>query len=262
MHFTNPQALNQEAGIIDAIFFSPHLDDAVLSSGNQIATYVRAHKKVVVVTIFSQGNDKLTSISACTFLKQSGVNQASVLFRRRKKEDINALRALGVSYVLHLDYTDGLFRQSKQIGRVYPIYPSFSELFSGCISPKDHGVIRQISHTLTKIRRQFVRAHTHIYAPLGVGNHMDHIITHQTVSRAFPHAIYWEDVPYRSNSETLYSRLAFLGHSKPLHHKIIDTPCFQIKKRAISYYKSQLSGLYQNGLGDIDYIHEVLYAYI
>jgi len=69
---------------------------------------------------------------------------------------------------------------------------------------------------------------------------------------------FWEDVPYRNIPEWLFGRLAAV--STPLKRIAVEIPKESGRKeRAVRCYRSQLTGLVQNGLNRLDYIHEVLY---
>jgi len=253
MHSTKLQMLNQEAGVLDTIYFSPHLDDAVLSCGNQLAQKTFEGKRVAVITLFTRGSNYVHTSYINWFLRQSGEKLQETLFTKRRQEDIRALKTLGVPWYLHLDYIDALFRTS---------YPSLTTVFRGKVNSRDQCLCHAIIRFLRLIKRLHINADTFIYAPLGVGNHVDHIITHNLVTQVFHQhrLIYWEDVPYRSFSTQLYSRIAAIPCR--LKRTMRDAPKWlERKRRAIYCYRSQIPGLLQNGLSGIDYIHEAVYEH-
>ena len=89
-------------------FFSPHLDDAVLSCGS-VLSYLSGRTSVTVVTVFTKPSEKPYSFSARRFLKKCNVNDADELFKKRKREDIQVMKKLGISY-RHCEMIDGTWR--------------------------------------------------------------------------------------------------------------------------------------------------------
>lgn len=246
---------NQDS-VIDALFISPHLDDAALSAAHTICAYLRQRKRVMVVTIFTRGSME-TSPAIRTFLRQSRADTGNTLFRVRRAEDNKSLATLGVIMMKHLPFVDGLFRSDgKQL-----VYPTLQALFSGTIASRDSAIAQQIVQTIRSLQQDYTHTSTRVYTCLGVGNHVDHILVHNAVTNVFgKNTIYWEDVPYRSHPAKLFSRLA--GIHRPLKRISVDAAdLVGQKKRAVFCYRSQLPGLLRDGLGDIDYLHEGLYAY-
>lgn len=248
-------AASRRAHDVDAVFISPHLDDAVLSAAHTILHYVNRHKRVLVVTLFTRGSDA-TGADIRSFLEQCGGLSADALFRKRRIEDRRALAVLGVRQLQHAGMTDALFRTTRGL----PVYPSFVRLFSGRIPRTEHTTITRATRYLQRLKRSVVTPKTHVYTALGVGNHADHLITHHAVTHVFgKRTRYWEDVPYRATPVNVFRRLSVLPQ---LVMHGIDTPGpAERKKSAIGNYATQLTGLFQDGLGDIDYLHEVLYAH-
>ena len=124
----------------DALFFSPHLDDAVLSCGGLIGQLANQKKKVLVVTIFTAGQELAPmSQDATQFTRQSKAKNATTLFRTRKSEDRKALSLLDADF-LHLEYIDALWRTTQNS----QLYPSFEHIFSGKIDRHDLSMILKI----------------------------------------------------------------------------------------------------------------------
>lgn len=240
--------------IADALFISPHLDDAALSATHTIHSFVKKQMHAIVVTVFTQGSAHINS-DIQTYLKNSGGYDYHSLFQKRRTEDIKALKILGASNIMHLSFVDGLFRSTNDD----LIYPSFQKVFRGQISSQDTSTSVEILKQLHRLKIKHTNRKTHIYTCLGVGNHVDHILVHNAVTQVFgPQTTYWEDVPYRATPTKLFSRLARI--SMPLKHVPVDNlRASRIKQRALACYTSQFPGLLQGGLGDIDYLHEVLY---
>lgn len=87
---------------------SPHLDDAVLSLGQYLAT---GPGPVEVVTCFAgiPGPDVLTDYD-----RARGFTSSAQAMQARDVEDANALRLLGVDRIRHLDLLDGQYGEHSR----------------------------------------------------------------------------------------------------------------------------------------------------
>lgn len=168
------------------VFVSPHLDDAVLSCGGLIAKLSAEHK-VEVWTLFCGRPLWPRNSPLVRWLHGiSDARNASELLRRRKSEDRHALGIVGVSG-MHLPFLDCVYRLQTIFKPLYP---------SSCIGTphvKDSRLITAISATLSKL----LDAQDILFCPLGIGNHVDHIITRRAVETIGQKEIfYYQDVPY------------------------------------------------------------------
>lgn len=239
----------------DAIFLSPHFDDAVLSAGGKIIELIKRKKNVLIITFFTKGNDKITSQDARKFLQNSGVKCSSELFSKRKKEDAAAAQKIEAK-VLHLNFTDALFRNTSVSDHpsVTPIYPTFDDVFSGVISELDHPLQLEVITDLEQLKAVVSRGCV-VYAPLGVGKHVDHIICFEAARQVFgKRVIFWEDTPYRVDQMKLLSRISMLRKNgislgTPIL-SILESSTTDQKKDAVQAYKTQLPGLLSAGLSD------------
>ena len=249
----------------DAIFLSPHFDDAVLSAGGQIIQLKKRKKRSLIITFFSNGDDNITSSDAVRFLKNSGTEQSSTLFQKRQKEDILSGHTLQAD-ILHLNFTDALFRSKPATLHLHtPIYPSFDTLFSGTIADLDQKLKTEIVRELENLKKQ-VKSNTEIYAPLGVGKHVDHLLCFEAALQVFDkRVVFWEDVPYRNNYLNVLSRLSMLkqrnGRFVAKHSSILQSSTINLKKVAVQAYSSQLQGLLSAGLSDAQLQLERFYSY-
>lgn len=73
----------------EAIFVSPHLDDAILSCGGLIAKLTKEKKRILIVTVFTKGINTV-----------------------RIKDDMEVCKTLGADY-LHLGFVDEVKRRSR-----------------------------------------------------------------------------------------------------------------------------------------------------
>ena len=226
----------------DAIFISPHLDDAVLSAGNRIKTLTSAGKKVAVVTVFTAGSS-VQQQSAHAFLTQCGITDYQTLFRSRIHEDQLALQQHN-SDSIYFGLIDASFR---------PDHPTHKQVFKTKVTHADQTVIATITQKITQLVPTIAKQHCHIFAPLGVGNHIDHEIVYEACCQAWqptkPWSLsFWEDVPYRHQTGATNIRLAQLASRiNGLRAEIIYTRNAQAKNKAIRQYVSQLPGLTNGG---------------
>jgi LmbE family N-acetylglucosaminyl deacetylase len=163
----------------DIVVLSPHLDDAVLSLGALIGREVAAGKRVDVWSCFTAG-PPLDTIAP--------ERRVFGDYSTRRAEDERALAALGAGH-RWLDLLERIWREpplarTLHVFRTPPHEHEFSEL------PKLRAAVGELlDGTAT------------IYAPLGVGNHVDHVevvvavVRELLARRAFDRIRFYED-PY------------------------------------------------------------------
>jgi LmbE family N-acetylglucosaminyl deacetylase len=247
---------------VDALFVSPHLDDAALSAGGKIIQLVNQGKRVCVATVCTQGSDASLTADGAKFLRMCGKTSARSLFSTRKKEDQDALHVLGAEHV-HLGFFDGLYRTRTIRFQEKPIYPSFRSVFSGHLSRHDDTLMKYLIKTLKALKKTTVAETSAVFAPLGAGGHVDHILTREAVCSVFRNqTIFWEDVPYRWDALRVFrQRMILEARLGKLSHEIVDTSMYSEQKHhAVAQYQSQLSDLTEEGLGSIDFSYEVYYT--
>ncbi|MHA1447680.1 MAG: PIG-L deacetylase family protein, partial [Candidatus Heimdallarchaeaceae archaeon] len=139
------------------IFLSPHLDDAVASCGGTIAKLVYEREDVLVLTVYTRKPD-LKSIPK-KFHKYA-------IYDQRKKEDQKALDRLSADYKW-LDIEERAYRT--------PLIKKPTDVFKINLSEglKQFLNISEIQAELEKIFEKNPKSK--IYAPLGIGNHFDHV---------------------------------------------------------------------------------------
>jgi LmbE family N-acetylglucosaminyl deacetylase len=253
-------SIHNKAATYDAVFLSPHLDDAVLSAGLKIAALIQQKKSVLIVTFFTRG-DVPRSPDAHSFLEAGGYADCDALFLQRCREDAAAANILKCD-ILHLDFCDALYRSSNSNGSPVPLYSSFQKLFSGKMHPAD----RQLQGALTKVVQviygTFGHAKTTWYAPLGVGQHIDHLlIRNATVEADVDTKVqFWEDVPYQAEQARIMTTLASLQSFQPVLHETVYLRQFGLlKKKAVKAYTSQLTAITAAGVSTTIYAYERYY---
>lgn len=217
------------------------MDDAVLSAGSLLVTLVKKRKKVLIITLFTSFGNRPISWDAQTYLMRSGFVRIRSFNVARKNEDAKAMKTLGAEFI-HLDYVDGAFRKDNT-GTI--LYPTFDQLYSGTLAPSDNQAIGMVRKKL----RSYIKPSDVLYAPLGVGQHTDHLIVNKIAGTFGNKTYYWLDQPYAYNLKTndaLSYRKAFrMRHDARKGH-------------LITCYASQLRHLYPHGiprLEEVFFIH-------
>jgi LmbE family N-acetylglucosaminyl deacetylase len=217
---------------VDAVYLSPHLDDAAFSCGGQIHARARRGERVLVVTVFAgpaPPTDRLSPFAA-SLHRLWGLDRSDVVEARRA-EDRGAVAVLGAD-CLHLELSDAIYRTDEH-GQ--PLYPAFAALFDDTRREDDtlEASLRDALGTLP--------ASPFVAAPLGVGAHVDHGIVHRAARAVLPRDRLWlyEDYPYAESWRARRRSTARCGgwdkRAEPLVEADLAAKC-----RAISCYASQL----------------------
>jgi LmbE family N-acetylglucosaminyl deacetylase len=187
-------------------FISPHYDDMIFSAGG-LATKLTKTNKIVVVNVFTTAGHRHT-LSAKAYLGQCNYSDAAELYQDRAKEDKDALAAVA-DEVIDLGFNEALWRKksglvAKLFGKILPefdsIYPTYRfHIIKGRVAKADRPTVTAIE---TKLKEIVSLDNAVVFCPLGIGNHIDHVITHLACKESFPHPIYWADYPYTQNSDT------------------------------------------------------------
>jgi LmbE family N-acetylglucosaminyl deacetylase len=224
-----------------AIYLSPHLDDAVLSCGGQIAQLVRAGQVVRVVTVLAGDVPAAKHAAASPFVQELharwelGPNPSA----GRRTEDRAALRILGAR-VTHLPFPDCVYR----LGRMgAPLYPTRDAIF-GTVAKVERPLIDEVVRALKRLR---VPRDTRVILPLTAGHHVDHQIVRaageqwcklQDAGRRVQIA-YYEDYPYAEQPDEVTAAL----DQDTLESELVqlDEDALAAKVAAIACYRSQIS---------------------
>jgi LmbE family N-acetylglucosaminyl deacetylase len=234
LHFTSLEALTAP---YRHIVLSPHLDDAALSCGGRIATVAAAGEPALVVNVCSgsPAPDAAFSAFAAATHARWGLPAAEAV-RQRLQEDAAALETLGAdSY--QLDLLDAIYRMPAA-------YSDDGTLF-GAVSPDDP-LAEVLSERLAALAARFPAAI--IYAPLGVGRHVDHQVAHSAVAALTAggaSVAFYEDYPYVAKPGALAARLAELGGAELFTPIATSIDAVLARKvGAIEAYASQISSLF------------------
>jgi LmbE family N-acetylglucosaminyl deacetylase len=188
------------------VYFSPHLDDVVLSCAGRIARQTAAGDRVLVVTIFAGSRGDAVPAPHARSLDWAPFQDLAA----RRREDRRALQALAADH-RWLDYPDAIQRHRR--------YASVTGITAPL--PRREAALRaQVGASIADVGRRCPAAT--LYFPLGIGNHVDH----QLVSAAgldrrqvnSPQArglLFYEDTPYVCIPHLLRQRFEQLGIRAP-----------------------------------------------
>lgn len=156
---------------------SPHLDDAVLSLGGLIGRQAEAGHNVEVVTCFTAG-PPLDSLPAN--------RRVFADYTARRAEDERSLANLGASH-RWLNRWERTWRDPPLPGPLHAFR-----------TPPDVGVFAELC-PIRAVIGDMVHRGALVYAPLGVGNHVDHVevalaaISEMVESETFSRLRFYED---------------------------------------------------------------------
>ncbi len=218
-----------------ALFLSPHLDDAALSCGGQIAVATRQGRRVLIVTVMAgdppadAANDYIASLHARWELGRDAAAQ-------RRAEDLAACALLGAD-ALHLDVPDCIYRLDPASGA--PLYVADADIF-GEIHPTETPLVARIAGLLRALP-----AAVEVYAPLTVGHHVDHLLVRAAAEQVWGNGLrYYEDYPYAQQPGKLDAALATGAWRATVI--ALDAAALDAKCDAISAFRSQLSTFFSD----------------
>ena len=220
--------------IYDAIYFAPHLDDVALSCGGQIFEQGAAGRQLLIVTVMA-GRPPAGAFSPFAQIQHDkwGLSAAEAV-NSRQAEDRAACQLLGVAYD-HWPFSDCIYRRHPQTNE--PLYASEEAIF-GAVQEAEAKLMAQIAAKMNDLPRS-----GRVFAPLAIGNHVDHQLTRRAAEMAFGQGLsYYEDYPY---NQRLYPA-GDLPPPSPLIPQLwpLSRPAIQARLSAIAAFQSQLASLF------------------
>lgn len=193
------------------IYLSPHFDDVVYSCGGLIDKQIKNDHNVLVVTIFG-GHPPSHCLSplAQSFHSEWNININQDVVKQRAKEDEGALSLLGATQE-YAPFLDAIYRKTDN-GKF--AYLTNRQLFNNP-HPTDEAVLNEVEIWLLDLLSPDKSGVT-IYAPLGIGNHADHVLLYKAALRLFDqgfNVLFYEDQPYASKDyvyliESIFPRIS------------------------------------------------------
>jgi LmbE family N-acetylglucosaminyl deacetylase len=230
------------------LFLSPHFDDAVLSCGATLHQLAASGTPVMVRTVMG-GKPSANRIADTPLTRELHARWASGddPIQIRALEDETAVKSLGAQADRLLNWTDCIYRVSSA-GK--PLYTTNESLF-GEVHPDDRAA--RLIPTLVLPSHPMVRV---LYAPLGIGNHVDHQIVRNWALelRKQYHWLalkFYEEYPYSEDKQAI-SRASefFAAYSSPIPLKLetvaLSEADVNAKVAAIRHYRSQISTFWAN----------------
>jgi LmbE family N-acetylglucosaminyl deacetylase len=224
------------------VYLSPHLDDAVLSCGGLIHQQAMADQRPLVITLFAGEPPRDAALSDFAQSVHARWEDQAELVPTRWAEDQAALATLRADY-LRLSYPDCIYRGREHEGEWY--YASEQAIF-GEVHSAEGQLPAELATTLTTYIPP--DEGVTLYAPLTVGNHVDHQLTFAAalILREQDWQVrFYEDYPYVETEGALAAALAARGAE---HWQSAVTPLddddIAAKIRAITCYESQLGVLF------------------
>jgi LmbE family N-acetylglucosaminyl deacetylase len=227
------------------LFLSPHLDDAVLSCGGQIARLVSAGHTVVVYTVMAGKPPRVLPESPILTELHTRWNKTDMPVSERRWEDIKGVRSLG-ALPRHGAIPDCVYRVTYQPGgEPLTLYPDEESLW-GAIHPADTAPLLLQAMPLLYSQTDV------LHVPLGAGGHVDHCLVRdwgQQLARTYldVEVVYYEEYPYSARHGAAQRALeAFAPQSlQPVMHWL-DDALLEAKTAAIACYESQISTFWRD----------------
>ncbi|MCW0211868.1 MAG: PIG-L family deacetylase [Pseudonocardia sp.] len=229
------------------LVLSAHLDDAVLSCGGLLAA-VAQRCPLTVATLFTAAAPPPHTHAATSFLRQCSAPDAATLFADRRAEDREVLDELGARLV-HLGVTDALFRPRSAslgpLGRALPElvhrYPTYRyDIARGRVSRGDRtltaDLVRRVAGLVEESGARLV------LAPVGIGRHVDHLITRSVGAGQRVDVVHYSDFPY---DLTGTADPAFLDAHRLEPWSWADV---RAKEPLIRGYRTQVDALFPDGV--------------
>jgi LmbE family N-acetylglucosaminyl deacetylase len=236
MELTSLDQVNQQ---YRQVYFQPHFDDAVLSCGGSIGLQTATGNHVLVVTVFGgipAESARISAFAAQTLQKMGLSTNPAESVRQRREEDQAAVGSLGAD-VLRLEYLDAIFRGD-------PAFYQGDDALFGSVNPADLSLDEELAGVFLAIHERAPLAA--LYAPLGVGHHVDHQLCCSAADRLAQRKLnvkFYEDFPYVANGGALAARQRELNITMEAEMVEISGTVRQ-KEEAIALYRSQVPSLF------------------
>ncbi|HEU5441383.1 MAG TPA: PIG-L family deacetylase [Ktedonobacterales bacterium] len=223
------------------IYLQPHFDDAALSAGGAIALQHETGQRPLIVTVFGGIPPAGAQISAYAqqLHQRMGLgNDIAEAVRKRRAEDAAAADILGAD-TLWLDYLDAIYRGSPAL------YTAEEQLF-GAVNPGDLQLDEELAGVFGQIVERSPQAA--IYAPLGIGGHVDHQLCCSAADRLAQRKVnvkFYEDFPYVTQPGALAARQSQLNIQ--MEPELVEiSGMIPTKLEAATAYTSQIGQLFQS----------------
>lgn len=226
------------------IYFSPHLDDAVLSAGGLISDQTKEGIPVEIWTFMSgtPDDERLTEF-AQEMHSIWGTTSAKETIQIRREEDKRAASLIGAK-VVHFDFLDCIYRRGKNGEALYQ-----SAVFIPP-HPEDADLPAQIAQTMIA----WLKPDDVAVTQLAIGGHVDHILVRRAAEMLKRKLVYDIDIPYLQRyPEELAPKTANMKESP----QPVSEAGLKSWLEAIETYVTQFSSLFDSH----DSMREMVRAY-
>ncbi len=209
-----------------ALFISPHLDDVAFSCGGTLARLAADDWQTILCTVFTKSVPHPKGFAlACQLDK--GLSPEIDYMKLRRAEDYQAAKILNAGEVLHLNFAEAPHRG----------YQSATELFAEV--KKEDEIWKAVAEYLGLL--DDIHHPDLIFAPQGLGNHVDHRQTIRAVGKAAAaEKIRWyRDTPYAIRQPFAPPADLPFDSLSEIPHDI--TPFLECKIAACAAYASQIN---------------------
>lgn len=224
-----------------ALYLGAHLDDVVLSCGGQIAQTTAVGGRVLVATMMA-GDPPSGAFSAYAQGLHERWALAQEVVAVRRAEDVAACGLLGAE-VWHGRVPDCIYRLNPATGETF--YNADGEIF-GVVAPDEldeSGLLGEITAVLRRLP-----AAEQVYAPLGVGNHVDHQLVRLAAEQVFgADLLYYEDYPYGQHPhlvDAFWAQESAVGRTWQVQVVGVSHTAVERRCAAILAYASQMSSFF------------------
>lgn len=224
-------ALEQAEGPI--VFVEPHFDDVAFSCGGTLARLTAAGMPVHVVTVFTKGPTGPLSPLAQQLHAAWGTTGDPYAPRRAEGQAfLDATGAAGT----WLGLPEALYRHDD--------WTATDDLFRADAPPEADPAFPAVRQALADALPAWGACT--VVAPLGIGNHADHLVVHAAV-RALPTdgrtVWFYEDYPYATNREHARTRRAAVAPAAMTAVDVSDT--LDARMAMCRLYPSQFASIFQ-----------------
>jgi LmbE family N-acetylglucosaminyl deacetylase len=220
------------------LFLSPHFDDVADSCGGAIYTFQHAGDDLQVITVMAGDlPNPLPDTPIVNDLHQrwqAGHDPIAT----RKQEDQAAMQALGDVSFRYLPVGDCVYRVHDGIA----LYPTEESLWVN-VQPADPAL--ETLNNLSLQRLSSSASDVEIYAPMGIGDHVDHLIVRDwaySLADTYPGVTlyFYADFPYIRDREAIAAALSQHRRLKP-ETVVFGEAAMIARIAAMRCYRSQVS---------------------
>jgi LmbE family N-acetylglucosaminyl deacetylase len=215
------------------IYFSPHLDDAILSAGGLIYDQTQAGNSVEIWTFMCGFPDEAELTGFAKHMHELwGTTSAEETIRVRRAEDQRAAAMVGAKAV-HFDFLDCIYRRGKNGEALYT-----DDVFVP-LNEAESDLPAQVAQTMIA----WLKLDDVVIAQLAIGGHVDHNIVRSAAEMLRHPLSYDADIPYLlRNPQEIASKTAGMKDSV----QPVSEAGLTIWQEAIETYASQFSTLFDS----------------